>query len=231
MITASLTTTTTTTPNLALGMTIQQDIHRAIEDLLASLPDPKQLSPEQRRGIIARYTAVLEGNFIYWMTGAYLSVRSEEARSKILENLMEEVRDSHPRMLRTFTLSAHAAPTDADALAIDTDLTNVRLFLGRLSGCRIVTMMAFFEGFIQGFMAYLAELAAMQGSGEFEYTDVHGVCDVTHTQELFNALEAEMALRPPESITDLFEGVTLLRKLIQRIVDPVGEKMAFAQAC
>jgi len=212
-------------------MTIQQDIRRAIEDLLASLPDPKQLSPEQRRGIIARYTAVLEGNFIYWMTGAYLSVRSEEARSKILENLMEEVRDSHPRMLRTFTLSAHAAPTDADALAIDTDLTNVRLFLGRLSGCRIVTMMAFFEGFIQGFMVYLAELAAMQGSGEFEYTDVHGVCDVTHTQELFNALEAEMALRPPESITDLFEGVTLLRKLIQRIVDPVGEKMVFAQAC
>jgi hypothetical protein len=212
-------------------MTIQQDIHRAIEDLLASLPDPKQLSPEQRRGIIARYTAVLEGNFIYWMTGAYLSVRSEEARSKILENLMEEVRDSHPRMLRTFTLSAHAAPTDADALAIHTDLTNVRLFLGRLSGCRIVTMMAFFEGFIQGFMVHLAELAAMQGSGEFEYTDVHGVCDVTHTQELFNALEAEMALRPPESITDLFEGVTLLRKLIQHIVDPVGDKMVFTQAC
>ena len=42
-------------------------------------------------------------------------------------------------------------------------------------------MMAFFEGFIQKFMAYLAELAAAQGSTEFEYTDVHGVCDVTHT--------------------------------------------------
>ena len=29
-----------------------------------------------------------------------------------------------------------------------------------------------------------------------EYTDVHGVCDVTHTEELFRALDAEMALAP-----------------------------------
>jgi len=225
--TASLTTTT----NPVIGMAIQQEVFRAVEDLMASLPDPKQLSAEQRRGIIARYSAVLEGNFIYWMTGAYLAVQSEEARSKIIENLTEEVRDSHPRMLRTFTLCAHAAPTDADANAVHADLTNVRLFIGRLSACRIVTMMAFFEGFIQKFMPYLAELASMQGSGEFEYTDVHGVCDITHTQELFNALSAELALHSSESSTDLFEGVTLLRKLIQCIVEPVAGKMVFTQAC
>ena len=221
---------TTETLSRELGMTIHQQVSHAIDGLIACLPDPKQLSPELRRRIIARYTAVLEGNFIYWMTGAYLSVRSEEARAKILENLLEEVRDSHPRMLRTFTLCAHAAPTDADAHAVHADLTNVRLFIGRLSPCRIVTMMAFFEGFIQKFMPYLAELAAMQGSSEFEYTDVHGVCDITHTQELFNALTAEMALHASDSASDLFEGVTLLSKLIRCIVDPAAEKAAFAQA-
>ena len=228
-----MTTTSLTTQSLGpeLGTTIQQQINQAIEALLASLPDPKQLSSEQRRGIIARYTAVLEGNFIYWMTGAYLSVRSEEARAKIIENLLEEVRDSHPRMLRTFTLSAHAAPTDVDVQAVHADLTNVRLFVGRLSSCRIVTMMAFFEGFIQKFMAYLAELAALQGSAEFEYTDVHGVCDITHTQELFNSLNAEMALHSPESTSDLLEGVTLLTKLIRCIVDPATDQMVFTQAC
>ena len=51
-----------------------------------------------------------------------------------------------------------------------------------------------------------------------EYTDVHGVCDVTHTQELFRALEAEMALAPPASANDPFEGVELLRALIQNVV-------------
>ena len=207
-------------PNEPLGTSIQQQVDHAIGNLLASLPDPKKLSATQRRGIIARYTAVLEGNFIYWMTGAYLSVKSEEARSEIIENLQEEVRDSHPAMLRRFALAAHAVPSDSDAAAVYRDLTNVRLFVGRLSTVRLLTMMAFFEGFIQKFMSFLAELAAAQGSSEMEYTDVHGVCDIAHTQGLFRALDAEIALNPPESATNLFEGVQLLRTLIERIIHP-----------
>jgi hypothetical protein len=205
-------------PNQMLGKSVQPYIGYLIEDLMASLPDPEHLSADQRRGIIARYTVVLEGNFIYWMTAAYLSVKSEKARLIILDNLHEEVRDSHPRMLRSFALAARSAPTDTDAGAICEDLTHVRLFLGRLSGVRIVVMMAFFEGFIQRFMSYLAELAAQQGSAEYEYTDVHGVCDITHTEELFQALAVEIALNPPEPTTDLFEGVDLLRTLIRTII-------------
>jgi hypothetical protein len=152
------------------------------------------------------------------MTATYLSVGTEEARLKIVDNLREEVRDCHPGMMRRFAMAAHAAPTDLDALDVYRDLTNVRLFLGRLSAVRNVLTMAFFEGFIQKFMPYLAEVAARQGSVEMEYTDVHGICDVTHTQELFRALAAETALNPPEPGTNLFEGVDLLSALIQTIV-------------
>ena len=211
---------TTYPPSQALGPAIHGDLNFAIDHLLGCMPNPQQLSSEERRGIIARYTAVLEGNFIYWMTGAYLSVSSDKARSIILDNLREEVRDSHPRMLRNFALGAHSVPTDSDAIAVQRDLTKVRLFVGRLSGVRIVTMMAFFEGFIQRFMSYLAELAAGQGSVEREYTDVHGVCDVAHTKQLFDALAAEMVLDPPGPEADLFEGVKLLGTLIQCIIDP-----------
>ena len=161
---------------------------------------------------------MLEGNFIYWMTGAYISVGSDEARAKIMDNLREEVRDCHPGMMRRFAIAAHAIPTDADAQAIYRNLMNVRLFIGRLQPVPTVVTMAFFEGFIQRFMPYLAELAARQGSEEMEYTDVHGICDVTHTQELFRALEAEMDLEPPMPAEDMYEGVDLLRALIQNIV-------------
>jgi hypothetical protein len=96
---------------------------------------------------------------------------------------------------------------------------NVRLFIGRLSAVRIVLTMAFFEGFIQRFMPYLAELARRQGSTEQEYTDVHGVCDITHTQELFRALEAEINLAqdPVPTGESLFEGVGLLRTLMENV--------------
>ncbi len=210
------------TASQILDTSIRRDVECLAEDLIAWLPDPKEVSSDQRRGIIARYSAVLEGNFIYWMTGAYLAVRSEKARSIILDNLHEEVRDSHPRMLRCFSTAAHAIPTDHDAIAVHEDLTGVRLFVGGLSATRILTMMAFFELFIQKFMSYLAELAARQGSSEFEYTDVHGVCDIAHTEGLFQALCSEIALHPPESQSDLFEGVHLLRALIHTVVDPTG---------
>jgi len=89
---------------------------------------------------------------------------------------------------------------------------------------KLLLMMAFFEGWITRFMPYLAELARCQGSAEREYTDVHGVCDVVHTQELFRALEGEMALTddPLPPATQLLEGVERLRVLIRNIVYPAA---------
>jgi hypothetical protein len=211
-------TTSLVAPNLHNLSSIKLRIDNYINELSTSLPDPKHLSSEQRRGIIARYSAVLEGNFIYWMTAAYLSVRSEEARPIIIDNLREEVGDCHPEMLRRFAIAAHAFPTDTDALAVRDRLTDVRLFLGRLSGVPNLITMGFFESFIQRFMPYLAELAQAQGSKEMEYTDVHGVCDIAHSEGLFLAVSAEMEINPPDPAVDLYEGVTLLRALIKEIV-------------
>jgi hypothetical protein len=202
----------------AVVASVKMEVESVIDDLIAALPAPETMTSEERRGIIARYTAVLEGNFIYWMTAAYLSVQSKKARPILLDNLHEEVRDAHPAMLRRFAIVAQAFPTDADALAVHEDMTNVRLFFGRLLGVQSLVTMAFFEGFIQRFMAYLADIAALQGSCEMEYTDVHGVCDVEHTDGLFRALGLELAINPCEENQDLCEGVNLLRSLIETIV-------------
>jgi len=200
------------------GLPLKSKVERAVDELIGSLPNPEDLSAEQRRGIIARYDTVLQANFIYWMTATYLSVMSDEARAIIIDNLHEEVGDCHPEMLRRFTAAARAVPTETDILAVARDLTNVRLFMGRKSGVKNIITMAFFEGFIQQFMTPFAKLAELQGSSEQEYTIVHGVCDIAHTQELYRALAAEMSTNPPDSTTDLFEGVDLLRTLIQAIV-------------
>src|ERR1700678_3228737 len=110
--------TTTLAPRLqdeSLGDSIQQQIAVITDDLIAQLPNPERLTAEQRRGIVARYSAVLEGNFIYWMTAASIAAKADEVRPILAENLFEEVRDAHPVMLRRFTVAAHAFPTEADA--------------------------------------------------------------------------------------------------------------------
>jgi hypothetical protein len=197
---------------------IQRTITEMIDQMIGSLPDPRKLTSTERRGIIARYSTVLEGNFIYWMTATLIATKTEAARPILMDNLYEETRDAHPHMMRKFAMAAHSFPTDHDGLAVHEDLTNMRLFLGRLSGVQSLLTMAFFEGFIQKFMPFLASLAAAEGSTEMEYTDVHGVCDIEHTAGLFRALAIEMSANPIEAGTDIYEGVYLLRALINRIV-------------
>jgi hypothetical protein len=197
----------------------QKYIEVAIDDVISSLPDPARLSHDQRRGIIARYTAVLEPNFIYWMAATYLSARSAEAHEIIKDNLREEVRDNHPGMLYRFARAARATATDTDRIAIDMGVHAVRTFVARMDPLQIIPMMAFFEGFIQRFMPYLAELAAQQGSGEREYTDVHNVGDVAHTLGLLNAFSAELRLvSEPAFRPSVFEGIVVLRSLVEAIV-------------
>jgi len=208
------------------GVALKQRVTATIDDLISQLPRPETMDAETRRGIIARYAAVLEGNFIYWMTATYLAVRAEAARPILIENLNEEVRDSHPAMLRRFTMAANAFPRDSDAMAVNAELLRVRLFLGKMQGVQSLLTMAFFEGYIQRFMAYLADLAGAQGSVEREYTDVHGICDVAHSEGLFQAVTLEMAVNPAPPGADIYEGVELLRDLLQRIVQGPKQELA-----
>jgi hypothetical protein len=203
------------------GEAAREYIERSIEEVVSSLPNPASLSANERRGLIARYTAVLEGNFIYWMTATYLSVRSDDGHAIIEDNLREEVRDNHPGMLRRFAVAARATSTDADRMVIDRDLQAVRAFVARLAALEIILMMAFFEGFIQRFMPYLAELAVRQGSIEREYTDVHSVVDIAHTQGLITAFESELSVSDSTvSTSTLFQGIEVLRTLINTIIRP-----------
>lgn len=196
---------------------VKPRIDSETDHLIAWLPDPGALTCEQRRGIISRYTTVLEGNFIYWMTAAYLSVKGEKARAILLEDLREETRDCHPEMLSRFSIAAHATPTDSDAMAVREGVNNVCKFLGRMQGVQNILTIAFFENYIQRFMSYLAELAIDQGSTDLEYSEVHGVCNIADSERLLLALSAEAAINPPDPASDLFEGVNELSLLIQTI--------------
>src|SRR3989442_14542448 len=110
---------------------------------MPSLQKLEHLLAHDRGGIIARFTAVLEGNFIYWMTATYLSVSSVEAHEIIKDNLLQEVRDNHPGMLRRFAIAARANPTDVDRMASHQELQAVRAFVARLARLQPILMLAF----------------------------------------------------------------------------------------
>ena len=95
---------------------------------------------------------------------------------------------------------------------------NVRLFIGRLAAVPIVVDDGLLRGLHPALHAVPRRARQAAGVVGLEYTDVHGVCDITHTEELFSALETELALAPPLPPSETFEGVELLRTLMQNIV-------------
>jgi hypothetical protein len=197
---------------------VQRHLETATSEFLDSLPAAQWLAPQTCCGIIARHTAVLEGNFIYWMAGAYLSAKTAEARSIIQENLRDEIADCHPAMVHRFAAAACARPTESDVTAVFDDLNSVRVFVGRLSGVPALLMMMYFEGLIQTFMPYLADLAARRGSLETKYTDVHGVCDIAHAEGLLRAIALGGGRMSPRGGGGFVWGVYLLRRLLETIV-------------
>ena len=102
-------------------------------------------------------------------------------------------------------------------MAVDDGLTKVRMFPDGLHGVQNVLPMGFFESYIQRFISYLADLVVAQASTDLEYTDVHGVCDIPHSESLLTALSAGATINPSDRSADLFEGVDKLRALIQTI--------------
>jgi hypothetical protein len=102
-------------------------------------------------------------------------------------------------------------------MAVDDGLTKVRMFPDGLHGVQNVLTMGFFERYIQRFISYLADRAVAQASTDLEYTDVHGVCDMPHSESLLTMLSAGAAINPPDRSADLFDGVNKLCALIQTI--------------
>ena len=197
---------------------IREQVTLTIQQLLRSLPPATKISKTRARTIIARYTAILEGNFIPWMAAAYVATSSKTVKEIAFNNLRDEISQNHPGMLRKFAISANSAPTDKDYLAVHSGIEKVRWFVGELQGVEILIMLAFFENFIALFMPYLDDLAKKRGSKEFEYTDVHGVLDISHSDELFRAAQAEMQMRKGYKVTYAsFKGVKLLSHLLASV--------------
>jgi len=203
-------------------MTIMKTLEKKLLDhvsRLMPLPNPEKITNGERRNIIARYAAALEPNFIAWMTAAHIASNSAVAQEITEANLREELQNNHPGMLRRFAKAADALPTSEDFVAIEKAVQEIRENISRLNGVDLLMMMGFFESFIAEFMPFLSKLAALRGSKEFEYTDVHGAIDGAHADSLVRAVQAELTLGGYDN--GIHDGMFKIRKLISAII---GEK-------
>jgi len=206
------------TSTLSRTAPIQEHIDRAIQELFASFPNPDRLSAAEA---VRDHRPLHRGarGQLHLLDDRRLSLRRVDGGAR--DHPQQPPRGGSRQPSRDAATVRHgraAIPTDRDALAVSRHLHGVREFVGRLSGARIVIMMAFFEGFIQRFMPISRSSPDARAPRRRSTPMCTAVCDVAHTQELFHALEAELALIGVPPTAALLEGVGLLTALLQVIV-------------
>lgn len=196
---------------------LKEKIVKVTEEVKNLLPKASELTNEQARKIIQRYTAAIEGNFLSWMSGATISVSSIISKFAVDENLWVEIKDNHPGILRLFAQQVNAEPNSEDYRYVQKELNAVREIVAELSGIKTIALMAVLENTSATFIPFLAELGKRLGAKDFTYTDVHGEADIEHANQFLEALTDEKSLgyiNPDKSIDEAINlTIALLRKI------------------
>ena len=110
-----------------------------------TLPTLAWLSNDQKRRILKRYVAALEGNFLAWMAATSITCRSMKSRYAADQNLWDEISEDHPGMLREFAKSADAEPDAADFDAVAYQVSEIRRLVSELSGLKNIPLLTTLE--------------------------------------------------------------------------------------
>ena len=134
------------------GAALRQRVAAVMDDLMSQLPNPEMMDREMRSRRSSRGTPRFwkATSFIESDHGNLLGHPRRGCAARFDRDLHEEVRDSHPAMLRRFAMAANAFPRDTDAMAVSPSYPGPPV-PRQTAGCAIALMMAFFEGYIQRF--------------------------------------------------------------------------------
>ncbi len=181
----------------------------------------QEVTNEQARDIIAKYTAAFEGNFISWMAAITIAAQTVQGRYAAEENIEVEMRDNHPGMLRSFASLSQAQPSKEHYESIQKEVEEIRKLVGELNGIKNITLMSYLENTSRAFIPYLAGLARKLGCTDFTYTDVHGIADIDHANQFLWALEYEIQ-KSKEHENEIEEAIAKGHDILKSIF--TGEK-------
>jgi hypothetical protein len=172
----------------------------------------------QSRRVIAVYTA-MASNFIAWLAVAGHFVKSEVAKTALLQNLQCEVGDNHRGMLLDFAEKCDALPDYDDYQYVSGDVGLVWALLRdpEYRGLRGLAVVATLEYLSLTFVPELARRAEECGCTDHQYPRVHGEADIAHSDILLKALKAEIGADYRSAETVVIGAVKAAEDLVRRI--------------
>ncbi|HEU4411399.1 MAG TPA: hypothetical protein VFS43_39475 [Polyangiaceae bacterium] len=152
-------------------------------------PGARSYTPGASVEVLRTYADAFAPNFVVWLATAWNGAQSPLAREICRTNLLTEVGEDHPRMLREFVgplVERFAGGPSAELDPILRKITS--LTANRLDALLVV---AGVESASVRFMPWVAEAASSLDSRSSRYVELHLAADVSHSGEMVDALRAE----------------------------------------
>lgn len=154
------------------------------EQVRRLLPNPAGLKPDRLRAIVRTY-GLFADCFVPWLTLAHDAQPPGAGRDVCRDNLLAEIEEDHPGLLRDFVAQIHG---DAQP-----HLARCRPWMAAIEiQCRQsipgLAVIAGLEHASLAFIPWLKEVARMLQLGQIRYLEIHGEADIAHARELEQAL-------------------------------------------
>jgi hypothetical protein len=156
-------------------------------------------TPAVRR--LVTYRDAIAPNFVPWMTHVWVRCKSDFAREACQDNLLCEVKEDHPQMLRDYVaqverqfvreqLEQWPVPSWLSAAVPHINFITALTQRSAIDG---LLVMAALENTSLVFIPRMKAWGESLRFADFTYVDKHGVADIAHADEFRKAVEAEAA--------------------------------------
>lgn len=176
-----------------IGMQGAIEVHK--KRLQRILVDVGTLTDAQLAAVLLTYRMVFARSFTKWMCAVWNGLGQSEARAIVQANLLCEVGQEHPLMLRRLVspLISGDNPSPAELATGKTYSELIHTIFEIDTVCETMpiaglVVLTFLENLSQVFIPWLKQAADRLGLEDQEYLAVHGEADVDHATEFCRAV-------------------------------------------
>ncbi|MBP9750590.1 MAG: iron-containing redox enzyme family protein [Candidatus Peribacteraceae bacterium] len=160
------------------------------EEVRRLLPNPASLEPARLRAIVRTY-GLFADKFVPWLTIVHDAQPPGAGRDACRDNLLCEIEEDHPRLLREFLAQIEVG--ERDITRIESHVARCQPWITAIDAhCRQpvpgLALITGLEHASLAFVPWLKEVANMLRLGQVRYLETHGEADIAHARELEQAL-------------------------------------------
>jgi hypothetical protein len=167
-----------------------QLLRERVKSAAVALTDMMRLVDLNDHGVLRRFGAAVEGNFLEWLRGTEAACVSETAKTIVARNIRTEVEEDHPGLLHDLLERRRSLPGEQDFRDVAEAVGAIRRQCVDRDAVSLLSTVSVLESTAYIFLPTVDRICNTD-PGTSAFVERHLAVDVTHSEEIKIALLEE----------------------------------------